>query len=188
MRTEVQLPECHSSESWNPGAWIPDQVRDDRIAMRIMTIVAALMLLMTAVTAEAWQGRRAVLYSEAQVMLQLNEPYRWGTTDCSGQMWRLMKKVFPELGMTKWFRRTTADAMAGWPWQPVMSREKMYFGDLCFSGHPRIDHVLMAWVHCSGKQIDDPTAIHAAKSRGFSETDLKPYWWPKIEVIVRPPY
>ena len=145
-------------------------------------IAAVIATVSMASIADAYTGRRAVLYTEACVMLKVNEPYRWGSTDCSGMMWRLLKKIFPELGIQKWFKRTTAEVMAGWPWGPVMARRHAAFGDLLFCGSPRIDHVMMAWT----KAPDD--AIHAAKSKGFSRTWVDPYWTNKISVIVRPPY
>lgn len=147
-----------------------------------MTSMVLAILILAATAVHAYTGRRATLYTEASVMLTVNEPYRWGSTDCSGMMWRLLRKTFPELTIQKWFKRTTAEAMAGWPWKPVMRLKNAAFGDLLFCGSPKIDHVMMAWVNA----WDD--AIHAAKSRGFSRTRVNPYWTPKISVVVRPPY
>jgi hypothetical protein len=147
------------------------------------TILATLILvILMASAADAYTGRRQVLYTEASVMLAVNEPYRWGSTDCSGMMWRLLRKTFPELGIQRWFKRTTAEVMAGWPWKPVMKRSHSVFGDLLFCGSPRIDHVMMSWT----KAPQD--AIHAARSKGFSRTLIDPYWTNKISVIVRPPF
>lgn len=148
--------------------------------MKAATIILALFFLATA-SAEAWTGRRAVLYAEAQVMLARNEPYRWGSADCSMQLWRLLNKVFPELRVNRWFRRTTADVMASWPWEAVMRLEDLIFGDIIFKGHPRLDHVMMVW---------DPAdrIIHASRKRGFAEDTLWPYWGPQVSLIVRPPY
>lgn len=145
-------------------------------------IAAVATVYLAASFADAYTGRRQVLYTEACVMLTVNEPYRWGSTDCSGMMWRLLKKSFPELGVQKWFKRTTAEVMAGWPWQPVMARSHSVFGDLIFCGSPRIDHVMMSWTQAPSD------AIHAAKTRGFSRTLIDPYWTNKISVIVRPPF
>lgn len=151
------------------------------MGVRASIISAAIATVLIASAAEAYTGRRQVLYTEACVMLAVNEPYRWGSTDCSGMVWRLLKKTFPELGVQKWFRRTTAEVMAGWPWQPVMSRSRAIFGDLLFCGSPRIEHVMMAWAQAPND------AIHAARTKGFSRTMIDPYWTNRISVIVRPP-
>lgn len=144
-------------------------------------IAAALLCLVLTTDAWCWASRRAVLEARANVMLAVNEPYKWSSADCSMQMWRLVSDVFPELKLTKWFHRTTADAMAGWPWAPVMRLSDVKFGDLLFAGHPKIDHVMMTW--------KSPEAIiHASKSRGFVRDPLRPYWAPKVTLIVRPPY
>jgi len=153
-----------------------------RFLPKVEMTFALIAILIIATAAQAYKGRRATLYTEASVMLRVNEPYRWGSTDCSGMMWRLLKKTFPELGIQKWFKRTTADVMAGWPWKPCMRLEDGAFGDLIFCGQPKIDHVMMGWVNA----WDD--AIHAAKSKGFSRTKVHPYWTPKVSVMVRPPY
>ena len=136
-------------------------------------------------------------------MLALNEAYEWGKKDCSAQMQRLLDRTFPELrAACKWFRRTTVEIMATWPWDVVMRLQDLYFGDLIFANsekYPRstpadagrrfatgraafkLNHIMMQWVRPA-------TAIHAGKSRGFSETNLKPYWWPRINLAIRPPY
>jgi hypothetical protein len=126
-----------------------------------------------------WTGRRAILYARGEAMLAEQLP--WKKQDCSAAAWRLMKDLWPELKLARWFKRSTADAMAGWPWTPVMDRGTMQFGDLVFAGHPKLNHVLVRWT-----QPD--TAVHAAKSRGFVLTNLRPHWWPKMGLIVRPPY
>lgn len=127
-------------------------------------------------------------------MLAENAPYVWGKTDCSGQAWRMLEGLWPELTLTKWFRRTTAEAMAGWPWPAVMSIDDLMFGDLIFANSrdddPRqrtpkdqflIRHVMVSW-------DEYETAVHASKKRGFSKTDLRPFWVPRINLAVRPPY
>jgi hypothetical protein len=172
--------------------------------------------------ADAYTGRRAVLYTRGQVMLAENAPYVWGKADCSMQAWNLLKDLWPELTLTKWFHRTTAEAMAGWPWPPVLRLNAAMFGDLLFANSEeyappgkiplnpplekgeavsplskggsggilkqrtsradfQINHVLVHWDEIL-------TAVHAGKKRGFSKTNLKPYWEPRITVIVRPPY
>ncbi|MEW6351285.1 MAG: hypothetical protein AB1646_19700 [Thermodesulfobacteriota bacterium] len=133
------------------------------------------------VPADAFGGRRAVLYAEATVMLAENAPWVSGRSDCSCQMWRLLSKVFPELRTQKWFRRTTAAVMADWPWEPLMSLDEVYFGDLLFTGRPKLNHVMMTWT-------DPDQLIHASKRRGFTVDELHPYWAPRIEAAIRPPY
>jgi hypothetical protein len=127
-------------------------------------------------------------------MLIENAPYIWGKADCSAQMWKLLNDLWPELKLSKWFKRTTAEAMAGWPWPALLSLDDTDFGDLLFANSteddpanraPReqfkIKHVMMTW--------DEPeTAIHAGKKRGFSKTNLKPFWRPRINLAIRPPY
>ena len=171
-----------------------------RRCLPLILIVLAFLLLSAVSSVNAWTGRRAVLYAEAQVMLALNEPWVRGKTDCSGQMQRLLDRTFPELRATcKWFRRTTVEIMATWPWDVVMRLQDLHFGDLLFAnsekyaapGEPgrrrstkadfKTNHELMQWT-CR------ETAIHAGKSKGFSETNLKPYWWPRITLAIRPPY
>jgi hypothetical protein len=142
-------------------------------------ILLLLLAVLSSLPALAWTGRRAVLYARGEAMLAEQLP--WKKQDCSAAAWRLMKDLWPELKLARWFKRSTADAMAGWPWAPVPTREQMLFGDLVFAGHPKLNHVLVRWA-----QPD--TAVHAAKSRGFVLTNLKPHWWPKIALIVRPPY
>jgi len=165
-------------------------------------------------SSHAYTGRRAVLYTNVQVMLAENPPYVWGKADCSMQMWKLLKDLWPELTLTKWFHRTTAEAMAGWPWPPLMRLDEAMFGDLLFAnsedypdagvgathasptGRARrasplqmrpakadffINHVLMQYVQ-KGR------AVHAGKTKGFSETNLRPYWQPRIVLAIRPPY
>jgi len=166
-----------------------------------LLLAICLCLCLLATSATAWTGRRAVLYAEAEVMLALNEAYVPGKKDCSSQMWRLMNRVFPELRAVKWFRRTTAEAMASWPWDALLTLNDLFFGDLLFANSEeydrpdtegrrrvrpigadfKINHVLMSWT-------DPAEAIHAGKKRGFSRTNLRPYWQPKIVLAVRPPY
>jgi hypothetical protein len=44
-----------------------------------------------------------------------------------------------------------------------------------------IKHVMVHW--------DEPgTAVHASSKQGFSKTRLKPYWEPRINLAIRPPY
>ena len=150
--------------------------------MRFALLVLIIWLLcQSCCPAEAWTGRRAVLFAEAQVMLAENAPWVPRRSDCSAQMWRLLNKTFPELRIHKWFRRDTAHAMGQWPWEPVMRLEDLYFGDLLWSGWPRLKHVMMSWV-------EPRDIIHASKSRGFVKDALRPYWAPRITLIVRPPY
>ncbi len=150
--------------------------------MRCLTPACAIVLCLVWCAASAgWTGRRAVLYAEATVMLQENAPWVRGKTDCSGQMFRLLNKVFPELRTQKWFKRTTADAMGYWPWEPLMSLIDVFFGDLLFTGRPNRRHIMMTWT-------DADLLIHASKKFGFTMDWLRPYWAPKIELVVRPPY
>lgn len=125
--------------------------------------------------------RRSVLHKLVVIKLAKHEPYVWGSADCSMAMWQLLNQVFPEYKSLRWFRRTTAETMAGWPWNPVLSLDDVLFGDLLFCGEPKIDHVMMMWDKTN-------SAVHAGKTKGFSETAIHPYWTPKITVIVRPPY
>lgn len=141
--------------------------------------------------AHAYTGRRAVLYTRGEAMLAENLP--WIKQDCSSAMWRMIRDLWPELKLVKWFHRTTAAAMASWPWPPVMSLERTIFGDLLFANgkkdDPRkwslaqqmhIGHVMMRWDRAW-------TAVHASSSKGFSETDIRPYWVPRINLAIRPP-
>ena len=120
-------------------------------------------------------------------MLVENAPWVWGKTDCSERMWRLLEDLWPELKLVKWFKRTTAAAMAAWPWPPVMRLDDTTFGDLLFANsekYPRstgrdagryrtaradflINHILMKWTKPG-------SALHSGKTKGFSETNLKP--------------
>lgn len=105
-----------------------------RPALPVIALVLTVMLGAASsapTVADAWTGRRAVLLAEAEVMLARNDP--WIKVDCSLAMWKLIKGLWPELRLTKWFKRTTADAMAGWPWPPVMSLDNAFFGDLLFA-------------------------------------------------------
>ncbi len=161
---------------------------------RGILITAILLVLLLATLAHGYTGRRAVLYTEVLVKLEINEPYKRGSADCSKQMWDLLSKVFPELRTMKWFRRTTADAMAAWPWESLLSLKNLTFGDLLFGNGDeddpqerspeeefRISHVMMSWTR-------PDRAVHAGKRRGFSETSLDPYWRPRINLAIRPPY
>jgi hypothetical protein len=155
------------------------QRHQEIIRLFLCVLVPWWLILLAWLPAEAWSGRRAVLQTRIDVMLAKNLPHK--QQDCTRAMWRLLCELFPELRVQKWFRRTTAEVMAGWPWQALMRLDDHRFGDLLFTGRPKIGHVLMAY-------SESGTAVHAAKSRGFSKTSLKPHWWPKIEVAVRPPY
>jgi hypothetical protein len=149
-------------------------------------------LLFISITADAYTGRRAVLKARGELMLAENLPHK--TQDCSLAAWRMLTDVFPELKITKWFHRTTAEAIGAWPWPALMSLDDAMFGDLLFANsnddNPalrppkeqfRIRHVMMHW--------DRPRrAVHAGKKRGFSETDLDPFWTPRINLAIRPPY
>ncbi len=88
----------------------------------------------------------------------------------------------------------TADAMAAWPWEVVLRLKDLTFGDLTFANgdedDPKdrtpaeefhISHVMMSWTR-------PDRLIHASKRRGFSETSIDPYWRPRINLAIRPPY
>lgn len=145
------------------------------------TLCALLIILALATTAVAYSGRRAVLYTLGEALVQENLPYRRGLNDCSMLMWKLFRDIFPELRILKGFRRTTCEVLATWPWQAVMRLGDREFGDELFTGYPTLKHVLMQW-------DERNTAIHTGVSRGTSKTKIYPYWAPKIELIIRPPY
>jgi len=143
-------------------------------------------------SADAYTGRRAILKTSVEVMLAENLPH--AKQDCTLAAWRLVCDLWPELRTQKWFHRTTAEAMAGWPWKALMRLEDGQFGDLYFANSnddiaalksPKeqflIKHVLMGY--------DEPeTAVHASSKKGFSKTKLRPFWWPRINLAIRPPY
>jgi hypothetical protein len=157
------------------------------------SLVCALIILFLAVTAaEAYTGRRAVLYARGQLMLAENLPHK--KQDCSSAAWTMLNDCFPELAVTKWFHRTTAEAMGSWPWKPVNSLGDLMFGDLLFANsndnNPKkwspkenfkIRHVMIGWVR-------PQAAVHASSKKGFTEDKLAPYWEPRIVLIIRPPY
>jgi hypothetical protein len=151
--------------------------------MKTKLMITALAIILTLLSGTApsfgFTGRKAVLYTRGEAMLAENLP--WKQQDCSSAAWRMMNDLWPELKLTRWFHRTTADAMAGWPWEPLMSLDEADFGDLLFVGKPKISHLLIHWDRTE-------TAVHAAKSRGFSKTKLRPYWLRRITVAIRPPY
>jgi hypothetical protein len=135
-------------------------------------------------SAVAFSGRKAVLHRLVEVKLAQNPPYVPGTSDCSFHMWDLVSRVLPELRAHRWFVRSTAAAMARWPWPRVFTLVDARFGDLFFyRKHPagRIAHVGMAWDR-PGRQV------HASSSRGFTAQPLGRYWRPKLARITRPPF
>jgi len=156
-----------------------------------MILAAALVLLM-AISADAYTGRRAVLKARGDLMLAENLAHK--QQDCSFAAWRMLKGLWPELRITKWFHRTNCEAMATWPWPPLLTLDDAQFGDLLFANsnddNPaqrsprdqfRIRHVMVGW--------DEPeTAVHASSKKGFSKTKLRPYWRPRINLAIRPPY
>jgi cell wall-associated NlpC family hydrolase len=135
----------------------------------------------------SWAGRKAVLFELGEAKLAKNEPYVWGKSDCSSSAWDLMRGVFPEFKAYKWFRRTTAEAMATWPWDAVMSHNDLSFGDLLFTQdltkstqNHRIHHVMIHW--------EGDSFVHASVSKGFTRSFWTPWWRTKLELGVRPPY
>jgi hypothetical protein len=124
----------------------------------------------------------------------LAENLAWKKQDCSKAAWEMLKDLWPELRLAKWFHRTNCETMASWPWPPLMNLSEADFGDLLFANSnddkPElrsdrekflIKHVMVHW--------DEPgTAVHASSKQGFSKTRLKPYWEPRINLAIRPPY
>lgn len=181
------------------GGWII-------IAIALALAIIILSGTLESKAAHAYTGRKAIVYTRGKVMLAENAPWVLGKTDCSERVWRMLQDLWPELKLTKWFHRDRAAVMAGWPWPALMSLDDAMFGDLLFanseeypvskspsvplykggSNRPiradfEINHVLLHWVR-------PETAVHASKKRGFSETNLRPYWRPRITVAIRPPY
>jgi hypothetical protein len=156
-----------------------------RLSIAILLLLLAIIILIlagdTRKAHSATIDRRALLVSVVNYKLSLHEPYVKGKADCSMAMFRILSRIFPEFKAYKWFRRTTADAMAGWPWTPIMRLRDAMLGDLLFAGHSKLDHVMMAWRY-------HETIVHASSSKGFVEGNLRPYWYPRVSLVIRPPY
>ncbi len=190
-----------------PSLQVPRRRRDGNLPnfgdCFVAMLLAMTILCMACIPhADAYTGRKAILYARAQVMLVENAPWVLGKTDCSERMWRLLEDLWPELKLVRWFRRTSATAMAEWPWAPLMRLADGTFGDLLFANseeYPKstgmeagryrrpakadfnINHVMMHWTNPG-------SAIHSGKTKGFSETKLRPDWLPRITLAIRPPY
>ncbi len=153
-------------------------------------LVAVIICVFATVVVSAFEGRKALLEARITVMLQENEPYVWGKSDCSGQMWKILREIFPEYRAHKWFNRTTAELMSIWPYKIVIDKDDLDFGDLIFVNSDKripincathINHIMMGWT-------DPLYAVHASSSKGFSKTFIPGYWVDRIIKITRPPY